>query len=319
MPGYWFQYNLYALARNSWKYVDRDKRNEKIQNIEFSYLAPDTINEIMDSLTLFQKFTGIAYLKKENQKDITDEKAIAIGKELLESSAAIVNELDIFAEGFENSGRIVRLIKVLPCYHVFKDLVSYHAMNQLIEYITTNSLSSLEELQNSLPSKIVLTKWSNVGGQLIPQTELEKFLRHIQSNKIKSWNDVHDFYLQQGKAYHQQKLHHALAALKETHGIQIKKISEAVFENLLHKNISIREWMVSQIHDTRAKDYENPFRKMVYENDEEMNKILGSVKDNGFIKHETESLSAYKKVIASIFKKVSSNRSRAAKTSALTA
>src|SRR5688500_18257654 len=35
MPGYWFQYNLYALARNSWKYVDRDKRDHKVQNIEF--------------------------------------------------------------------------------------------------------------------------------------------------------------------------------------------------------------------------------------------------------------------------------------------
>ncbi len=26
MPGYWFLYNFYALARNAWKYVDRDKR-----------------------------------------------------------------------------------------------------------------------------------------------------------------------------------------------------------------------------------------------------------------------------------------------------
>ena len=48
MPGYWFMYNMYALARNSWKYEDRDKRTEKIQPIEYDYLAPDTINEMFD-------------------------------------------------------------------------------------------------------------------------------------------------------------------------------------------------------------------------------------------------------------------------------
>ena len=29
MPGYWFMHNMYALARNSWKYIDRDKRTDK--------------------------------------------------------------------------------------------------------------------------------------------------------------------------------------------------------------------------------------------------------------------------------------------------
>src|SRR4051812_5086230 len=37
MPGYWLMYNMYALARNAWKYVDRDRRIEKIQQIEYDY------------------------------------------------------------------------------------------------------------------------------------------------------------------------------------------------------------------------------------------------------------------------------------------
>ena len=306
MPGYWFQYNLYALARNSWKYIDRDKRDHKIQNLEFNYLAPDSINEILDSLTLFQKLTGTAYLKKEEkQAEITDAKAISIGRELLESNASIVNELDILANDFENSGRTVRLIKVLACYHIFKDLVSYYTIHQLIQYIQENNFSNLEELQNSLPAKPVLTGWKNIGGQLIPETEIEKLLKNIQSNKVKSWNEVHAFYEQQSLLYLQQKLHHAIAALKESHGIQIKKISAPVFANLLQKNILTREWMVSQIRGSRAKDYVNPFRKMVYETEEEMNKILGSLNDNSFIKQEMASLSAYKKTIAAVLKKMS--------------
>src|SRR5436190_3816684 len=51
MPGYWFMYNMYALERNSWKYSDRDKRTDKTQLIEFSFLGPDTINELTGALT----------------------------------------------------------------------------------------------------------------------------------------------------------------------------------------------------------------------------------------------------------------------------
>ena len=31
MPAYWFMYNMYALARNSWKYSQRDKRTDKLR------------------------------------------------------------------------------------------------------------------------------------------------------------------------------------------------------------------------------------------------------------------------------------------------
>lgn len=313
MPGYWFQYNLYALARNSWKYVARDKRDLKIQNIEFGYLAPDTINEIVSSITLFQKLTGASFLTKEKgEKNFTNEQAIATGKELLESKASVVNELDVLAENFENSGRNVRLVKVLPCYHIFKDLVSYYAVQQLAEFILTEKVASLQQLQQSLPVKPVLQEWVNVGGQLIPQPELDKLLKHIQSGKIKSWAEVHDFYKQQGNLYPRQKLHHAIAALKLIHGIDLKKISSSIFSNLLQKNIQVREWMVNQIHETRAKDYQNPFRRMIYDNEQEMDKILGSIKDNSFINQETAALQSYKKTITSIIQKFSLEKSVAA-------
>jgi hypothetical protein len=55
MPAYWFMYNMYALSRNAWKYQDRDKRIQKTQHIEFDYLAPDTINEIFDALSILKK------------------------------------------------------------------------------------------------------------------------------------------------------------------------------------------------------------------------------------------------------------------------
>ena len=87
MPGYWFMYNMYALARNSWKYVDRDSRINKKQLLEFSFLAPDTINEILRSLVLLERLTAEAYFKKINDnKKYSHEELIRIGKDLLDEA-----------------------------------------------------------------------------------------------------------------------------------------------------------------------------------------------------------------------------------------
>ena len=55
MPAYWFMYNMYALARNEEKYETRDKRVNKTQQIEYDFLAPDSVNEIFDALQLLKK------------------------------------------------------------------------------------------------------------------------------------------------------------------------------------------------------------------------------------------------------------------------
>jgi hypothetical protein len=44
-------------------------------------------------------------------------------------------------------------------------------------------------------------------------------------------------------------------------------------------------WMVKGIYESRAKDYANPFRRMVYESQKEMEKVVGRLKDNAFIRN----------------------------------
>ncbi|HEX4374092.1 MAG TPA: DUF4954 family protein, partial [Puia sp.] len=251
MPAYWFMYNMYALARNAWKYADRDKRNDKTQLLEFDFLAPDSVNEMISSLFLFEKFTGKAYVDQyEKGKRYSEEKIIDIGKKLLESKKEIVDELNIFADGFENNKRKTKLIKVYRAYHLFKELVSYYAVKQLISYIKTNQLKKFEQIQRSLPARTVITEWTNVGGQLIPKSSLEKFLRQIDNNKIKSWEQVHQFYKDEGIDYAKNKLFHSLAALKKIHEIDIKKISAKQFKNLLQNSIVTEEWMTKGIYDS---------------------------------------------------------------------
>jgi len=304
MPAYWFRYNMYALARNSWKYVDRDKRTNKTQLIEYNFLAPDTIQEILQSLTLLKLYTGKAWLQREgNHKNLSEEEIIAIGARLLDKKDPVVDQLDILATGFENSRRKVKLVNVLPAYHIFRELIVYYTVQQLQEHIRTNKIKNFDELIESLPNRVSLNEWMNVGGQLILRSELDKHIRQIHNGKVKSWEEVHQFYVTQGEQYGQDKLVHALAALREACGISLKKATAPVLRALLEQSLLTREWMVESIYQSRAKDYKNPFRKMVYENNEAMEKVLGKLSENTFIKQEQKALEEFKASIQQLLRK----------------
>ena len=71
----------------------------------------------------------------------------------------------------------------------------------------------------------------------------------------------------------------------------------AQLKTLFSQAIETREWMVRGIHDSRAKDYQNPFRKMVYSSEAEMNKVIGKLEDNGFILQEQKALQQFRKKV----------------------
>ena len=300
MPGYWFLYNMYALARNSWKYTDRDKRTEKIQHIEHDYLAPDTINEMFSALQLIETATGKAYAKASGQKNDSDAET---GKQLLLSENKTVNQLEITLEGVENSKRKVVLVKVAAAYQAFTDMITWYGVSHLLAYIRESGITSFAGLTARLPAATKRNEWLNVGGQLMPVTDVQALKDRIRSGKIHSWDMVHEYYAKQGAQYTKEKRKHALASLSEITGISLKKMNTHQFSSLLNTAIATREWMAKGIADARAKDYANPFRKMVYESFAEMNAVLGKLEDNSFIKQQVSDLQAFKKEIAALKKK----------------
>jgi hypothetical protein len=303
MPAYWFMHNMYALARNSRKYADRDKRTEKIQCLEYDFLAPDSINEMIQALKLFKQFTGKAFLQKfEPDKTLSESACIQIGQKLLEERNPIVEELSILAEGFENSERNVRLIKVLNAYHLFKELISYYAVCQLLEFIKSRTFKNLDQVQKALPTRLRLTEWVNVGGQLIQQSSLNGCILQIQKGTMRNWEQLHLFYAKQGENYPKDKLQHALAAAETIQGLHIRKMSKVQMKTFLLESLSTAEWMTQGIYDSRSKDYSNSFRRMVYESPEEMNAVNGSLEDNSFIREEKGSLIRYKREVNKLIK-----------------
>jgi hypothetical protein len=301
MPAYWFLYNMYALARNAWKYVDRDKRTERVQHIEYDYLAPDTINEMFKALELLETSTGKAYqLHTQNSNGAKD--ASATGKQLLSSNNKIINELEITASGFENSKRKIVLKKVLAAHHVYRELIQYYGVLELLKFIKENGIKDFADLKVALPAAS-RTEWLNIGGQLIPAADVDGLKDKIKNGRIRSWDMVHDWYRAQGEKYPAQKLKHALASLAEITGTPVKKMDIHQFHSFLDAAVVTREWMTKGIYDSRAKDYSNPFRKMVYESFAEMNTVIGTLEDNSFIKQQIAELQLFKKEIASLRKK----------------
>ena len=58
--------------------------------------------------------------------------------------------------------------------------------------------------------------------------------------------------------------------------------------------------MVEGIYKSRAKDYENPFRKMVYADEKELETVIGKLQDNGFIRQEQDDLKKFSRRVQSL-------------------
>ncbi len=272
MPAYWFMYNMYALERNAWKYADRDKRTQRTQLIEYNYLAPDTINEIFYTLDLFDKLT----LNEKGEAEVS---------------------------GWENTGRKTIITKIPQATNTFKQVINLYACTLFLQHIAENKFSDFDSFKKSLKTKLSRSNWLNIGGQLIKEEEMLRLKKQIKSNKIKTWDEVHNFYHEQGNQYFADNLQHGYTSLLELHKITSRQFTTEFFNTLLGEMLQTKEWMVKGIYEARAKDYSNPYRKMVYENDEEMQKVIGRLEDNGFIQDQMKELDLLKKKVQVLIKK----------------
>jgi hypothetical protein len=301
MPAYWFMYNMYALARNAGKYIDRDKRTDKIQTIEYDYLAPDSINEIFDALELLKKFTGRAFAK-QSPKKLSEKETYQVGEKLLEEKNELVNDLEIFADGFENGQRKTQLVKSLQAYGIFKELINYYGISQILDFVKNHSIDSWESFWQSLPFRARRSQWINIGGQLLPKNSVNTLIKKIHTGEIKSWDGVHDFYQVNGRLYKEQKFQHAFASLLEINKLTPQQFDKKSFKILLEQSLATREWMTKAIYESRSKDYYSEFRKMVYDTQKQMDKVMGKLGDNSFINQQKAELKEFKTQVNSLMK-----------------
>lgn len=293
MPGYWMLYNMYALERNYYKYKQRDRRHERIQEIEYDYLAPDTINEIFESLKLFELYVGRAHAVKHN-KECTNDDCINIGQTLFKEGAEHILELDVLCNELENSKRPVRIIKIDKAYKSFKQLILFYGIKHLIDYIELKSIYSANSLIEALKDEeLERRNWLNVGGQLIEEREIFKLRQQIRSEELNSWKEIHRFYECQGKAYSKKKTLHGISSLLEVEGLGLENLTNERLARWFEEVKYIKNTIVETVKSSREKDYTNSFRKLLYNSTEEMEAVLGKLNDDEFIAMRVQDLKTF--------------------------
>jgi hypothetical protein len=290
MPAYWWLYNMFALARNSWKFQNRDKRVHKVQNIEFEPFAPDTAEEIFHARQLLEIWTAKANLVWNgiDPASISEVELAVQGRQLLSGSEEEVNRLEVLGENMENSRRKVLILKPFKAYKAYGDMLHYYAVKNLMSYLNSGSAATLSVMCARLKGK-KQRKWVNLGGQIMQSDDLDILRAEIGTGKLNTWSDVHKRYFDLWEKYLFDKQKHAFATLLELTGKD--EISGADWIAALDKATAVQNFVCREVFNSRKKDFDNPFKKTTFRNDEEMSAALGSLEKNSFIiqvREETE-------------------------------
>ena len=254
------------------------------------------------------KHTAQNAVSKENEKQPSDSATAdselrIMGRALLENKEEAFTSISFFAEGFENSTRKVRVIKLVKGYSIFRELIIHYAIEQIVLNTGDGKFNGLAAFQETIPENKKPESWINAGGQLIKKSAFEKLLSEIRQNQIGNWDEIHQFYQSEAAHYSSDKLHHAMDVLYQVHGISIKNLSAVAFKDLLLQSIGTAEWITQGIFSSRKKDYLNPFRKMVYENQAEMDLVIGKLDENSFIINQENEFKEYQLQIRNLIQK----------------
>ncbi|MBO4306849.1 MAG: DUF4954 family protein [Bacteroidales bacterium] len=239
MPAYWWMYNMYAMDRNSKKFAARDKRHYKAQHIEFDNLAPDTAEEIIIGRDLLKMWTDEAYRE---------------------------GKTEIEAHGMEKGKRKTVILKAGDGYKAYYDMLVYYAMNVLCAEGDSLPDSSMGEGER-------VTRWVNIGGQLISEKDMKSLIADIENGTLTSWDAIHGRFDALWKAYPEAKRRHAYQVL--CHLSQKKSLDATEWEGYKSQYQRIKQYVADQKVLSRKKDETNEFRRMTYWNDAEMQAVLG--------------------------------------------
>jgi hypothetical protein len=299
MPAYWWMYNMYALARNTWKFGNRDKRRRKIQKIEFDAVAPDTAEEIFAALDLLAQWTAKAHLRRrgESPDGLPQAELSDLGARLLAGPPEAIEDLEILGENVENSDRKVVIVKAAAAWRAYRQMLHSYAVRNLLAYMTANPGADLARMASALAGKRQRT-WVNMGGQVMLGADLDRLKADIKEGRLNTWAAVHEFYDRMWEKYPLDKQRHAYATLLDLAGIE--RLTPAAWAAALDEAVRIQEYVADQTYVTRKKDYDNPFRRMVYDTPEEMAAVLGTAEANSFVRQVRKETEAFAELAAAI-------------------
>lgn len=302
IPAYWFLYNMYAITRNKSKFLKRDKRVVKLQHIETDPLAPDTIQEMVESLKRIIILTGEYLCEKGFEKAVnasSSDELYKIAKDYLHQNPDA--EFKLFDRSCQKKYG-AEIHKPVRAYKTYRKFIKYFACSVLLEYCHLfNVKIDREELKIIVRQFPLYEKWVNAGGQIIPEQKLYELFDLIKNRKINSWDEVHDFYDKCQKNYLMYKVTYSIHLLESLYCRKIRDFSQEIFDDIISDVTAVSNEMLKEAFSSREKDYVDEFRKITFRNDEEMKAVIGNIEDNSFLSEMKESTEKFNQDIKEIF------------------
>lgn len=320
MPGYWFRYNMYALARNASKTAARDRRIGERQQLEYHWLAPDTVDQMLIGRRILEHWAGAS------PRVVSGE--FPHGRALLES----LESPEILARppfAVESGDRPVRIRHAGRARHDYRRMVCLYAVRILLTSGGADALSralsgagqakslgSLAEIGHPAPPPngpgesgrpAPPDPWLNIGGQLMRESALEDIKTRIKSGEIPDWPALHRAYHRIAADYENQRIRHAGEVLAEIFQEESRPAEEIpntetdppkpTVESLLDEAVETARFIFQGILESRRKDYENPFRNSVYDSRAERDAVVGPFEENTFIAEARNELEAFESLV----------------------
>ena len=295
IPAWWFLYDMFAITRNKNKFLKRDKRVVKVQNIETDPLAPDTMQEIMSAL---ERIIGLTadYLQKSKNNYLNGisrkEQIFQKAKDYLHQNpnADFTLQDSICQKKFGAT-----VFKPVQSYVMYRKIVKYFATRTLMDFCTAQVDIKKTAANNNIKKQLTIeviklirniplyTEWENVGGQIIPSQKVRELFEKIKECSINSWDEVHNYYAECHKEYENYKARYALYLLEMLYSRPIEEFTYDVYKNIMEDvTIVANEIYEASLH-SREKDYTDYYRNMVYSSHKEMENVIGALDDNSFL------------------------------------
>ncbi len=276
------------------------------QHIETDYIAPDTIEEIEKAMKLLSLWVGQAALASNliaPGVGSSDSALIEQGRILLETHPEQVGTLEVLAHGIERSTTPAQILKAAEGYRAYKEMLVFGCMKIVINHCKDQGCTMFEfqkQVSENLRedqelSDAICEPFRNMGGQLVSEPQILSLIQNIEEGRLDSWEAIHAQYDQWWERYPMVK---AIVALQTLQRIsQTIELDSTHWDTLVTRFNVLCDQNAFEVYRSRKKDFDDPFRKIVYRNETEMTAVLGRTDENPFVLESRRAMESLKEMV----------------------
>ena len=139
-----------------------------------------------------------------------------------------------------------------------------------------------------------IRKWINLGGQTMPEEDVDQLRADIRDGKLNTWDEIHKRYDELWLDYQHEKLRHAYFALMFLYKDDADVLTKEMWIENLDKAVRIQQFVCDQVYQSRKKDYDNEIRSTTFRNEDEKIAVVGRIDDVSFVQQTREETEEFK-------------------------